>query len=317
MAKILAAAMLGAILLAAPSAGNAQPEPTGQGPIEVPPAGPPLVIGSGDLISVTVFDAPELSGRFRVDQKGDVEMPLLQPIHLAGLTAEQAAKRIEDQYVQAQILVPDTSPSTVFIEEYASQGITVSGEVKNPGVYPAFGVRRLNDVVTAAGGATELASSNVIVTHRSDREHPVTIAYDPGALPQRVPGGAQIFPGDTVMVPRAGIVYVLGAVNKPGGFVLNGHDTLTTMKAMALAGGISRAPALNSTQLVRNIEDGRKIVFTVPLERVLKGTAPDVNLKDGDVLYVPTSTRKVVTQQAIVAALAVGTAIAIYKVAYH
>jgi polysaccharide biosynthesis/export protein len=316
MAKTLVAAMVAAILLAAPSAGIAQSEPAGQGPIEVPPASPPLVIGSGDLINVTVFDAAELSGRFRVDQKGNVDMPLLDTIHVAGLTADQAAKLVEDQYVKAQILVPDQSPATVFIEEYASQGITVSGEVRSPGVYPAFGVRMLNDAVTAAGGTTDLASSNVVVTHRSDREHPITIAYDPGALPRVLPE-AQIFPGDTVTVPRAGIVYVLGAVNKPGGFVLNGHDTLTTMKAMALAGGTSRFPALNNAQVVRSLGDGRKVMFTVALDRVLKGTAPDIRLNDGDILYVPTSTRKAVTQQAIVAAIAVGSAIAIYRVAFH
>src|SRR5215469_11713262 len=115
MAKTLTAAMLAATLLATASAGNAQPEPAGQAPIEVPPA-PPLVIGSGDLIDVSMFDAPELSGRFRVDHKGDVDMPLLNTIHVAGLRADQAAKLIEDQYVKAQILVPEGSRATVFIE---------------------------------------------------------------------------------------------------------------------------------------------------------------------------------------------------------
>jgi polysaccharide export outer membrane protein len=310
MPKTLAAVILAA-MLAAPAAGNAQPEPA----IEVP-AAPPLVIGSGDLINVSMFDAPELSDHFRVDQSGDVEMPLVKPIHVVGLTAEQAAKVIKNQYVQADILVQEVSAPTVFIEEYANQGITVSGEVKNPGVYPAFGVKMLNDVVTAAGGPTKLAQSNVIITRRSDPQHPVTLAYDPDVRPWVTPE-AQIFPGDTVSVPRAGIVYVLGAVNKSGGYVLDGHDKVTVQKAVALAGGTGRAPAMNRAQLVRDQDDGTKLMITVPLDRIFKGTAPDILLRNGDILYVPTSTEKIVTQVAITAAIAVGSAIVIYKYAFH
>ena len=216
MAKTLAAAVLAAMLLGAPSAGNAQPEKAGEIPAATQTSVQPLVIGSGDLINVSMFDAPELSGHFRVDQRGDVDLPLLETVHVAGLTAEQAAKLIENQYVQAEILIPEGSHATVFIEEYANQGITVSGEVKNPGVYPAFGVKMLNDVVTAAGGPTQLAASKAIITRHNDPNHPVTVDYNPDALSRAIPE-AQIFPGDTVLVPKAGIVYVLGAVNKSGG----------------------------------------------------------------------------------------------------
>jgi polysaccharide export outer membrane protein len=311
MANTIAGTVLAALLLAASSVGNAQSEPA----IEVP-AAPALVIGSGDLINVSMFDAPELSGHFRVDQNGDVEMPLVKRIHVAGLTAEQAASVVKNQYVQEDILVPEGSGSTVFIEEYANQGITVSGEVKNPGVYPAFGVKMLNDVVTAAGGPTQLAQSKVIITRRSEPEHPVTLAYDPDARPWVTPK-AQIFPGDTVSVPKAGVVYVMGAVNKSGGYVLDGHDEVSVQKAVALAGGTGRAPAMNRAQLVRNLDDGTKLMVTVDLGRIFKGTAPDILLRNGDILYVPTSTEKIVTQVAITAAVAVGSAILIYKFAFH
>ena len=310
MAKIVVAAVLAA-MLAVPAAVNAQSEPA----IEVP-AAPPLVIGSGDLINVSIFDAPELSGRFRVDQNGDVKMPLIKPMHVAGLTADQTANLMKSQYVQADILVPEGTSPTVFIEEYATQGITVSGEVKNPGVYPAFGVKMLNDVVTAAGGPTPVAQSRVIITRHSDPEHPVILAYNPDARPRMTPE-EQIFPGDTISVPRAGIVYVLGAVNKSGGYVLDGHDEVTAQKAVALAGGTGRAPAMNRVQLVRNMDDGQKLMITVNLDRIFKGTAPDILLRNGDILYVPTSNAKIVTQVAITAAVAVGSAITIYKTAFH
>jgi polysaccharide export outer membrane protein len=174
----------------------------------------------------------------------------------------------------------------------------------------------LNDVVTAAGGPTSVAQSKVIITRRSDQQHPVTLAYNPDVLP-RVTPDVQIFPGDTVSVPRAGIVYVLGAVNKSGGYLLDGHDEVTAQKALALAGGTGRAPAMNRAQLVRNMDDGRKLMIGVPLNLILQGKAPDILLRNGDILYVPTSTGKIVTQVAITAALAVGSAIAIYKIAFH
>src|SRR4051812_29106654 len=116
MAKKLANTVLAAMLLAPPVAGNAQSEPPSIGATQGRAA--PLVIGSGDLLNVSIFDSPELSGRFRVDHNGDLGMPLLEAVHVAGLTAAQAAKRIEDQYVKAEILVPESSRSTVLIEEY-------------------------------------------------------------------------------------------------------------------------------------------------------------------------------------------------------
>jgi polysaccharide export outer membrane protein len=315
MAKILAAAVLAAISFGASSVANARPGPAGQIPAASQTEVQALVIGSGDLIDVSMFDAPSLSGKFRVDQNGDLEMPLLESIHVAGLTADQAGKLIENRYIQAQILIPEGSRSTVFIEEYANQGITVSGEVKSPGVYPAFGVRMLNDVVTAAGGPTELAASKAIITRSGDRQHSVTVTYNPEVLP-RVISETQIFPGDTVVVPRAGIFYVLGAVNKAGGFALNGHDSVTAEKAMALAGGTARAPSLKRAQVVRNLPDGRKEMITVRLDRILKGKAPDIRLQDGDVLYLPTSTARLATQQALTSALGIAGQVTVYKTAY-
>ena len=313
MSKILANTMLASMLAGLPT-GYAQSKAIGQAPAAAEPSAPALVIGSGDLIDVTVFDAPELSGKFRVDQKGDVEVPLLPAIHVAGSTAGEAAKLIDDKFVEADILVPNGPRPSVFIEEYANQGITVSGEVKNPGIYPAFGVRMLNDVVTAAGGITELASSNVIITRRNEPNHPTTIRYDPVAFPRVIPE-VQIYPGDTVLLPRAGIIYVLGAVNKAGGFLLNGHEIVTAEKAMALAGGTGRAPALNKAQLMRNVQGGRKVMITVRLDHILEGKAPDISLLDGDVLYVPTSRGKLAAQQAITSAIGIGSQVAIYKTA--
>src|ERR1017187_10013991 len=187
---------------------------------------PPLRIGSGDLIEVGVYDSPDLSGRFRVDEKGDIAVPLLGPVHVEGETAEEAGKTIQQRYVDADILKPSGARVIVFIAEYASQGITVSGEVKSGGLQAALGVRMFNDVMIAAGGVTPLASSRVIVTRKSDPDHPIAVEYNPEALTPVIPR-IQIFPGDAITVPRAGIVYVLGNVMRSGGYILDGRRPLS------------------------------------------------------------------------------------------
>lgn len=313
MSKIWASAMLlEMVLLAKPmaawaqSAGNAPPAP----------AAPALTIGVGDLVDVVIYDSPELSGRFRVNEKGEVEMPLLGSVHVDGLTAEQAAKLIQDRYVAAEILQPESTRATVFIEEYASQGITITGEVKNAGVYPALGVRMLNDVLTAAGGVLPTASAKVIVTHRSAPQHAETVEYNPAALKPVIPA-VQVFPGDTIMVPRAGVVYVAGNVVKPGAYLLDGREPLTALEAVTLAGGTSQAPALRRVQLVRKLEGGRKEMMIVPLSRIYKGKAPDVALVDGDILYVPTSTGKLAAERAITSMVSIGTSVGVYRASYQ
>lgn len=276
---------------------------------------PILKIGSGDLIQVSMFENPELSGSFRVDAGGDIVLPLIGKVHLAGETPDAVGTQIAKRYVDAGILKSESAYATVSVLEYATQGITVNGEVKAPGIYPALGIRMLNDIVAAAGGETTVAASKVVITHRDDPDHPVTVYYNPSALAPAMPK-VQVFPGDSIMVPRAGIVYVLGDVNRSGGFVLDGRQQLTIERAMALAGGGAKAAALNRVQLVRSLKDGRKEAITISVKDIFKGKAPDVALKDGDVVYVPTSTSKLVAEQAISSALGIGTQITVFRAGY-
>jgi polysaccharide biosynthesis/export protein len=277
---------------------------------------PILKIGSGDLIQVSMFENPELSGTFRVDANGDIMLPLVGTVHVAGQTSDEAGAQIVKRYVQGGILKAESAYATVSVLEYATQGITVNGEVKEPGIYPALGVRMLNDVIAAAGGETAGAASKVVITHRNDPAHPVDVYYNPSALSPTVPQ-VQILPGDSIMVPRAGIVYVLGDVMRSGGFVLDGRQVLTMEEAMALAGGGAKAANFNRVQLVRSLKDGRKEAITISVNDIYKGKAPDVALKDGDVVYVPSSTGKLVAEQAITSALGIGTSVVIYRTAYQ
>jgi polysaccharide export outer membrane protein len=308
MAKTLARAMTFWFLLCAQTvAGMAQ-----QADAAMPNPAPPLRIGPGDLIEVTMFANSDLSGRYRVNEMGDIVVPLIGRVHVAGMTADEAATTIEKLYVEGQILLPANSHATVFITEYATQGITINGEVRAPGVYPALGVHKLNDLIAGAGGITPLAASHIVITHRDDPGNPTTVEYNPSAL-KPIIADVQIFPGDSILVPRAGVVYVAGNVVRPGAYVLDGRRALTVEEAIALSGGGGHASALKRVQLVRTMADGRKEAITIPVNMIFKGKAPDVALLDGDILYVPTSNARLVTEQAITSALGIGTSVLVYK----
>jgi polysaccharide export outer membrane protein len=312
MAKTLARAMTFCFLLCALiMAGKAQ-----QSSAVAPDPVPPLRIGSGDLIEVSMFENPDLSGRYRVDEMGDIAVPLIGRVHVDGMTAAEAATKIEQLYVEGQILLPADSHATVFISEYATQGVTINGEVKLPGVYPALGVHKLNDLIAAAGGVTQFAASHVVITHKEDPGNPTTVEYNPSALKPIIPD-VQILPGDSILIPRAGVVYVGGNVNKPGAYVLDGRRPLTVEEVMALAGNGGHASAMKRVLLVRTLDDGRKESITIPVNLIYKGKAPDVALIDGDIVYVPTSNGRLVMEQAINSALGIGTSVAVYRTAYQ
>ncbi len=308
MMKTLARAVLvGFFFMGISFTGDAQ-----QAAAPAPAAAPPLTIGPGDLVNESVFGEQELSGHFRVDEKGYIGLPLIGPVQVQGLTAEQAGKLIEKLYVDAQILKAENSQATVFIEEYANQGITIAGQVKNPGVFPALGVRMLNDILAAAGGTTPIAASKLVITRKSQPQNPITVDYNPEALSPVIPA-IQIFPGDSIMVPRAGIVYVVGNVNKSGGYILEGRSTLTAEAAMGLAGGPGHGADSRHVRLVRGLPDGSKVMIVIPMDQVYKGKSPDVALRDGDILFVPTSNIKLATQQIITSAIGIGSQVAVFR----
>ena len=311
MAKAMSCAVgIGALFLALIGAGLAQ-----QSSSPAPVSAPPLRISSGDLVEVLIYDNPDLSGHYRVDEKGDITVPLLGPIHVEGQTAAEAGTTLERSYADGEILKLATAHASVFISDYATQGVTVAGEVRSPGRFPLFGVRMLNDVIAAAGGMLPSSGSQVTITHRSDPTNPVTVDYDPTALIPVLPQ-VQILPGDTISVPRAGIVYVLGNITRSGGYILEGRNILTVEKAMALAGGEGHGAKTEQIHLMRKLGDGKKEDILLNVKKIYKGTAPDVALKDGDILYIPTNNIKLGIQQAINSAIGLGTGVAMYRAAY-
>jgi polysaccharide biosynthesis/export protein len=266
-------------------------------------------LGIGDLIEISVFGVPDLSTKVRISGSGDVYLPLIDYVHLADLTTDEAQeliqKRLEDGgFVRG----PHVS---IFVDESASQAITLVGEVTRPGAYPAIGERRLFDLISAAGGLTDKAGRNVTIERRGDPGQKVEVELSAN-LTEDTQNNVDVFPGDTIIVSRAGIVYVVGDVQRPSGFRIE-DNTITVLKALALAGGGTRTSSLGKTRILRQTPNGTQEI-PVDLKKILYAKAPDMALVKGDVLFIPGSAAKTAAYRGAEAALAMSTTLAVVAV---
>jgi polysaccharide export outer membrane protein len=354
------------------------------------------VIGSGDTISIDVFDVKELSRDVRVSQTGTIGLPLI-PVRLQvkGLTETQAEQKITE-VLQANGLVSHPEVS-VSVKNRKSKPITVVGAVPRPMVYQAERPVTLLEVLAEAGGVSADAGDTAIVTRPTSEpadtlQAPAISNEDviPPSAQDVIPqssknnnaapsGGSAVGPsqavtsvapvapapntnfpsaeaaaqdapvptmppalsdtitvnlnqlmesgdpvnniilqaGDIVTVPHAGIVYVLGAVGKPGGFVLaNDRAQMTTLKMLALAGGLGRTAKSDHAVIIRRDRQGQQHEQTVDLKKVVQRKAEDVRLEASDILYVPDSNAKKALYRAGELAIGVGTGLALYRVSY-
>lgn len=274
-------------------------------------AAPAIVIGPGDVLDVEVFDTLELSQpTARVSQAGQVNLPVLGQVQIAGLNADQAARRIESQLRGRGIMLQPHV--TVTVVEYATQGATILGEVRTPGVYPTFGDRRLLDVIALAGGFQPSAGKIVTIAHRLNPQHPQIIRLVQKAQALGRQENPVVQPGDTIVVGRAGIVYILGAVNKAGGFLIDNNEHISLMQALTLAGGWNQAAALSKARLVRAVPGGHEQI-TLDLKRILEGKQADINVEDGDIVYLPMSLGKTLAYRGMEAIIAAAQTAVVYS----
>jgi polysaccharide biosynthesis/export protein len=264
-------------------------------------------IGSGDLLKVSILGAPESDQEVRVGADGNVSLHFLGGVHLAGLTIEEAEAEITKKLVDRGFF---TDPQvSVFVKEYPTEGVSVLGEVKNPGVYPVLGSRRLFDVLSLAGGTTEKAGEVIAVTHRNRPQEPVTInrSGDPSTSAQ---ANVEVFPGDTVVVGKAGIVYVVGDVKKTGGYVME-NGRMTVLQAISMAEGTNPNANLNKAVLIRSTPDGRQQI-PLELKKILASKAPDVPVQAEDIIFIPNSASKSAGKRSLEAILQAATLVAVY-----
>ena len=291
------------------SSGRASSAAQITGPTLLPRDFSELRIAPGDMLSVSVYDNPELTGPYRVDSEGDLNIPLCGKVNLRGLTMTEAAKRIEAAFRDGQIL--NQPQVNVDVVQYAGQFVTVMGEVASPGRVALITPTRLGDVLAQAGGVTQLAGAHIKIRHGGD-----DAALDMEVPYSRNQGNREtdailVRPGDTVIVPRAGVIYILGAVGRPGGYVMQEDGKLNVAEALALSGGTLLQANTKGLRVIRRNPDGTVLDFPVSYNSIVKGTQTPLQLQALDIVYVPmskvkatlTTTQSIIGQAAVAAIL--------------
>ena len=282
-------------------------QPPGRSPEQktTPPANSSaLVIGPGDEVEITVYGAPDLSEHTRVSADGNISMPLIDYVRIAGLSSSEAEGAIEAKLHQNNVL--NDPRVSVYVKEYTSSGISVAGEVTRPGVYSALGPHRLLDILQTAGGPNDKAANKVVISHRNQKDATtLSLSKDPAEM---AASNVDLQPGDTVVVPRAGIVYILGEVTRPGGYVLNSTGGITVLQVIAVAGGPTHVASAGKTRLLRRIGNGFQ-EQQIDVKKLLRGKAPDVSVRDEDILFIPSSAIKTTLNASALVGVAATTAI--------
>lgn len=268
------------------SAGKAQAAPQAGTPLIVPRDFSELRIEPGDLLSVNVYDTPEFTNSYRVDLAGNLTIPLCGKVNVRGLTLPEAAKHIEAALKDGQIL--NQPQVNVDVQQYAGQYVTVIGEVATPGRVPLIAPTNLGEILAQAGGVTALAGARIKIRHGGEdvAEEDVPYSRSQGT---RETASILVRPGDSVLVPRAGIVYVLGAVARPGGYLMQEDGKLDVAQALALSGGTDLQANTGGLRVIRRNPDGTVLEFPLSYNAIAKGTEKPLVLQAQDIVYVPMS----------------------------
>jgi len=287
-------------------------------------------ISPDDVLDITVVDVPEYTHTYRVAPDGTLRLPLLNdPIIAAGRTPVALASVITEKLTSSQLL--HDPHVLVEVRESRANAIAVTGAVKSPQNYQVFGRTTLLNVISQAGGLTEDASNSAVIkrgrvaeevarvehpsgnsaSSNADGSGPITVNLKQlfaGAEAQSL----DLYPGDSVVVQRAGIIYVVGAVNKAGGFVLSGdRGSMTVLKAVALAEDLKPTAAAKRAMLIRRNASSPTGAqqFDLNLDKIRSNKASDLAMMADDVLFVPDSGAKKLMHRAGEAAAQAATAL--------
>jgi polysaccharide export outer membrane protein len=270
------------------SAARPTPGTNAQNPlITVPEDFANLQLAPGFLLNIEVYGEPDLSGHVRVDSAGDISLPFLKTLHVGGGTIAQAQDKIQQKFRDQGIL--KNPQVNIDVEQFPTTSATVIGEVQYPGRVELLAPHNLLDVIGLAGGETSLAGNEIEVkrTGTSVKEASV-YHYSRGSNGDGV-RGVMVSPGDTVIVKRAGVVYVLGAVNRPGGYPMQEDGELNVAQAISMAQGLAMQAQTGALRVVKHGTDGQLVDVPVSYNRMMNGKDVPLTLAAGDIVYVPVS----------------------------
>ncbi len=290
------------------------------------------IIGSDDVLNLYLLDVPELSRDYRVSASGAVTIPTMaKPINATGLTLHQFSELLS-QELREQGLVNDPHV-TVSVVQSRLHSVAITGAVRKPQVFPVFSQTTLLDMLSQAEGLADDAG-NTILVHRGDIGIRASCSGNSarGSVPVQVSDSVtvdlkrllesgdtrlnlSIYPGDSITVPRAGVVYVVGAVNKPGGFTMKASTHgMTVLQALAMAEDTKTTALRSQAVILRNdpqAQEGRTHI-PVDLKTILRGKSPDLVLQPEDILFVPDSSGKRALNRGIESVVQAATGVAIY-----
>lgn len=261
--------------------------------ISVPEDFATLKLAPGFLLTVLVYDEPDFSGPARVDNEGNINIAFLKPIHVAGDTVAQAKEKIQAAFRDQGIL--KNPQISIDVQQFATTTATVIGEVQNPGKVELLAPHSLLEVIGMTGGETQVAG-NEVELKRADTANgdaSSTYHYSRGGSTASI-RDVMVHPGDTVIVNRAGIVYVLGAVNRPGGYAMQEQGELNVAQAISLAQGLSLQAKVGALRVVQHRSDGQLVEIPISYKKIMDGKEAPMNLAAGDIVYVPISRMKTV-----------------------
>ena len=258
-------------------------------------------ISAGEVVHISVFDAPDFSVTARVSESGDVPYPILGAVHFAGLTSDSASKLIATQLKENNLML---NPEVTVTVDAASTGITILGEVRSPGIYSPPGKHLLSDLLATAGGLTANTGRLIEISNNRTPDKKTYLPWDP-TMHNTSNFDRPVLPGDRVLVRACGIAYVGGNVAKPGAYSLCGSPRMTLSEVVALAGGVLPSTSLNHTYLVRGQPDGTRVVQQIDVKKVLNSQVSDPIVHEDDIIYLSPSPLKAVLKSAIAFALAI------------
>ena len=273
---------------------------------------PALELHPGDLLAISVYDAPELTRTVRVDPDGAIRLPLLaEGVQAAGLMPRELEAGLSQALKSEEILVDPVVKITVV--EYHSRPISVMGAVRKPVTFQADGVVTLLDALSRAEGLTEDAGAEILVTQNDAVRHvgvkQLLNLADP-SVNMRLTGNEE------VRVPVAGKIFVLGNIRKPGGFAVRDPSDNTVLKMVALGEGLMPF-SQKIAYIVRRQEGEKPQEIPVELAKIMERKSPDVSLEIGDILYIPDNKSRRSTMSIIDRLAGFGSATASGLVIWH
>lgn len=311
-----------ASIMCVPGYGQSKPEAgQGSGDGAVPAE---YEVGPGDILAVTIAEAPEFNGKFRVNERGELPLPeLATPVPASGQTPFHLAQTVKQALIGAKLFRNPTV--NVFVDEYHSRNITVLGAVSKPSVYALQKRTTVLEAISLAGGLLPTAGNTVTLTQggigegSASRRTTRTIELSSLVRADNAELNSEVHDGDVISVSNAEVVYVVGAVVKPGGFAFPDQSAgMTVLRALSLAEGTNSVAAKSRAVIIhRSGVEGEREDIPVDINKILNGKSEDLRMKPNDILFIPVSGAKQTLHVAGDVAMAAVNGIAIYGIGYR